>query len=454
MQSFILISYFIILIFLGFTKRESTKSSTANNYLLAGRKLSLPGFVITLVSTWYGGIVGIGENTYLYGLQTWTIFGLPYYLFAIFFAFFVAGKINKLSTVSLSDQLYKHYGKVPGVIGAVYIFILSSPAPYLLSVGIIVNQVTGLNYEFSLILIAIISVSYIWNGGLKAVIRTDIFQFLLMFSGFALLLFYSAQFSDFSIKIFKTIPSNFFHLTGGASIQYIAAWFFIALWTFVDPGFYQRCAAAKSPSTARNGILLSVCFWLIFDMLTLFSGFYARALLSDIDPSSAYIQLAELVLPQFAIGIFFIGMLSVIMSTIDSLVFIGATTFGRDIMWRIQNTQNSKNISVDDNAIPFVKKGLLVTILFSLMIALSIPSVIQIWYILGSIIVPGLLLPFLISFSKTKLDVISMMIAPIIVSILWIINKNIFGFYPLGLEPFYPGIITSISICIFKWLKK
>ena len=78
MQSFILIYYFIILIFLGFTKRESTKSSTANNYLLAGRKLSLPGFVITLVSTWYGGIVGIGENTYLYGLQTWTIFGLPY----------------------------------------------------------------------------------------------------------------------------------------------------------------------------------------------------------------------------------------------------------------------------------------------------------------------------------------------------------------------------------------
>ena len=189
-------------------------------------------------------------------------------------------------------------------------------------------------------------------------------------------------------------------------------------------------------------------------MLTLFSGFYARALLSDIDPSLAYIQLAELVLPQFAIGIFFIGMLSVIMSTIDSLVFIGATTFGRDIMWRIQNTQNSKNISVDDNAIPFVKKGLLVTILFSLMIALSIPSVIQIWYTLGSIIVPGLLLPFLISFSKTKLDVISMMIAPIIVSILWIINKNIFGFYPLGLEPFYPGIMTSISICIFKWLKK
>ena len=47
------------------------------------RKLKLAGFIVTLVSTWYGGIIGIGENTYLYGFQTWTIFGLPYYIFAI-----------------------------------------------------------------------------------------------------------------------------------------------------------------------------------------------------------------------------------------------------------------------------------------------------------------------------------------------------------------------------------
>ena len=454
MQLFVLISYLIAVVALGFSGKRSTKRRDATNYLLAGRRLSLPGFVVTLVSTWYGGIIGIGENTYLYGFQTWTIFGLPYYIFAIIFAFFVAGKINNLSTISLPDQFYQHYGKVPGVIGAVYILILSSPAPYLLSVGIIVNHITGLNYELSLILITLISASYMWNGGLKAVIRTDIFQFILMFLGFALLLFYSAHFSDFSFEIFKKIPSNHFHPTGGASGQYIAAWFFIALWTFVDPGFYQRCAAAKSPNTARNGILLSVCFWLVFDMLTLFSGLYARALISNGNPSLAYIQLAELVLPQFAIGIFFIGILSVIMSTIDSLTFISATTFGRDIMWRIQKNQNSTNTSEAEDTVQFVKKGILVTILISLMIAISIPSVVQIWYTLGSIIVPGLLLPFLMAFSNKKLDVITMMVAPLIISILWIINKNIFGVYPLGLEPFYPGICTSMSICAYKWLKK
>ena len=120
-------------------------------------------------------------------------------------------------------------------------------------------------------------------------------------------------------------------------MQYIFAWFFIALWTFVDPGFYQRCAAAKSPTTARNGILISIGFWFVFDMLTLFSGIYAKLLITNSAPTLAYIKLAELVLPPFAFGLFFIGILSVIMSSVDSFSFISASTFGRDILWRVQS---------------------------------------------------------------------------------------------------------------------
>jgi SSS family solute:Na+ symporter len=43
---------------------------------------------------------------------------------------------------------------------------------------------------------------------------------------------------------------------GGNSFQFIVMWFFIALWTFIEPTFYQRCYAAESESVARNGILI------------------------------------------------------------------------------------------------------------------------------------------------------------------------------------------------------
>ena len=82
----IIIAYFIFLVLLGFFRKPKSTISQ-RDYIIHGRKLSLPGFVISLVSTWYGAILGVGENTYLYGIQTWFIFGLPYYFFAIIYAF-------------------------------------------------------------------------------------------------------------------------------------------------------------------------------------------------------------------------------------------------------------------------------------------------------------------------------------------------------------------------------
>ena len=54
--------------------RHNQSSNSPEEYILAGRSLSLPAFTATLVTTWYGGILGIGENTFLYGIQTWFIF--------------------------------------------------------------------------------------------------------------------------------------------------------------------------------------------------------------------------------------------------------------------------------------------------------------------------------------------------------------------------------------------
>ena len=65
--------YFIIVIWAGIARSKKDNGSD-ENYILSGRKLSLPGFIASLVTTWYGGILGIGENTYLYGIQTWSIF--------------------------------------------------------------------------------------------------------------------------------------------------------------------------------------------------------------------------------------------------------------------------------------------------------------------------------------------------------------------------------------------
>ena len=445
----ILILYVGLLIFFGFFRTKQT-GKNPEDFLLAGRKLSLPGFVITLVATWYGGILGIGENTYSYGIQTWFIFGLPYYIFAILFAFLIAGRINETKFISIPDQFHGRFGKTAGVVSALYILFLASPAPYILSIGILLQFTTGLSFGLSLLMSTGLSLSYIWIGGFKAVVRTDGLQFGFMFVGFLLLLIFSMKSSGPISKL--VLPVSHLNITGGASIQYIVVWFFIALWTFVDPGFYQRCAAAKSPQTAKKGILISIGFWFIFDMLTLSTGLYAKALLTAGDPLFAYPRLGAVVLPPLAYGIFITGLLATIMSTIDSLGLISAITFGRDILWRIQSPTSTDKLKWNNESTIFVRKGLIITAFIALILAFSIPSVVKLWYGLGSILVPGLVLPFLLSFknNRPKENILLMMVSPVLVSIFWTLLGKLLNGYPFGLEPFYPGILTSVLVYVIK----
>ena len=445
----VLIIYVGLLIGFGFYRTKQS-GKDPEEFLLAGRKLSLPGFVVTLVATWYGGILGIGENTYSYGIQTWFIFGLPYYIFAILFAFLIAGRINETKFISIPDQFHGRFGKTAGVVSALYILFLASPAPYILSIGILLQFTTGLSFGLSLLMSTGLSLSYIWIGGFKAVVRTDGLQFGFMFVGFILLLIFSMKSSGPLSEL--VLPVSHLNITGGASIQYIVVWFFIALWTFVDPGFYQRCAAAKSPQTAKKGILISIGFWFIFDMLTLSTGLYAKALLTAGDPLFAYPRLGAVVLPPLAYGIFITGLLATIMSTIDSLGLISAITFGRDILWRIQSPTSTDKLKWNNESTIFVRKGLIITAFIALILAFSIPSVVKLWYGLGSILVPGLVLPFLLSFknNRPKENILLMMVSPVLVSIFWTLLGKLLNGYPFGLEPFYPGILTSVLVYVIK----
>mgnify|MGYP003325825669 FL=1 len=69
-------TYVFIIIYVGIIRNRNVKYSE-ESFILSGRKLSITGFVATLVSTWYGAILGVGENTFLYGIQTWFIFSFP-----------------------------------------------------------------------------------------------------------------------------------------------------------------------------------------------------------------------------------------------------------------------------------------------------------------------------------------------------------------------------------------
>ena len=77
------------------------KTSSSKEYIFASRKLTLPAFIATFVTTWYGGILEVGRFTFENGVITWIIFGLFYYISAFIFLKLFAYKVheNNIDTI-------------------------------------------------------------------------------------------------------------------------------------------------------------------------------------------------------------------------------------------------------------------------------------------------------------------------------------------------------------------
>jgi SSS family solute:Na+ symporter len=170
--------YLLLVFLVGFLKKSSNKQS---DYILMGRRLTLPAFVMTLVSTWYGGILGVSEYSTSYGISNWVIFGLPYYVFGIIFALLVAKRAHARNIASLPELMHQTYGLPASRLASLWVLLLASPAPYILTLGFLLNFFLGLSLNLSILLGAVFSFAYIMRGGLAAVVNTDKLQFVLMF---------------------------------------------------------------------------------------------------------------------------------------------------------------------------------------------------------------------------------------------------------------------------------
>ena len=251
----------------------------ALEYLVAGRRVTLPALVATLVATWYGGILGVGEYSWRYGIANWLVFGVPYYIGALLFAAFFAKRARDARLYTLPDLLDRAYGRGPALVGALAVFIVAQPAAYVLMLGTLFATMFGLPLAPCILGAALLSVFYIDKGGLRAVVFTDQVQFVLMYLGFALILVFLVAQHGALPFLRAHLPPSHFTWHGGNPPQAIFVWYFIALSALVDPGFWQRAYAARDPKVARDAVLWSVVCWAVFDFMTTMTGLYARALL-------------------------------------------------------------------------------------------------------------------------------------------------------------------------------
>lgn len=448
----VLLSFFSLLLAIGFIFSGKIKDTT--DYLLAGRNLNLFLFVLVTVSTWYGGILGVGEFTYRYGLLSWFTQGFPYYIFAFLFAIFFAKKIRNASLFTIPDKLFEVYGKKVSLFSAVIVFILVSPAPYLLMTATLLKEIFQIDFLLASVISFILSGSYLIKGGFRSNVYVDAFQFFIMFIGFIIAVI--VCFNTFGGAEFLSLklPESHLKFTGNASVTFIVVWFLIALWTFADPGFHQRAYAAKNGTVAKWGIIISVFFWALFDFLTTTTGLYARAIFPVLDqPVLAFPYLAEKIFSPGLKGIFYAGMFATIISTLNSFLFLSATTIGRDFFFRLNSSINEMKLKW------FTSMGIIISGIISISISYFIPSVVEIWYTIGSLFIPAII-PAVISsyYHKLKIDDKIMLIEMVVAlsaGIIWFFLREKFsGTSYYVIEPMLIGLTSAVVIHLLGLFSK
>lgn len=325
----IVAAYFGFLLAATFVKKWNKKADL--DYLLAGRRLTLVPFVATLVTTAYGWILGTGELYYTYGISAWLFLNLPYTIFSLLLAFFFAKKARSGQFETLPGLLDNAYNRRVANLGTFFVLLFTSPAMYVLMAAQVIASMTGMPVLHAIAMALIFSTVYIYSGGFQTIVKTDLLKFVLMFGGFIAVfvtLFYRKGLAP--LQGLDTSLTTF-HIED--QLIYIIGWFLMASMVLADPSFHQRIYAVEKPSVAKKGLLISVLFWTLFDFLAASLALYARAELSGLEnPAYAFPELARTVLPEGIRGLFFVGLLSTIMSTSDGFLFISSLSISHDLL--------------------------------------------------------------------------------------------------------------------------
>lgn len=313
-------------------KSSQQTEKTALDYLLMGRRLTLPLFVATLVATWYGGIFGVNEITFNYGIYNFVTQGLFWYAAYLIFAFFIAKRVLSFQAVTVPDLTRQLFGPKAGKVAAWLTLLYMLPVAYVLSLGMLLHMLLGISITAGMLAgVTLVGAFCAW-GGLRSIVFSDVVQFAVMCSVVALVAVFSVHTFGGMDFLKAHLPASHFSVTGGNSWANTLVWGFIALSVLIDPSFYQRCFAANDLSTVKKGILLSTGIWFLFDLCTTVGSLYARAVLPQAQPGQAYFFYALQLLPAGLRGLFVAGILSIILSTLDSFLFIASNTLSYDLL--------------------------------------------------------------------------------------------------------------------------
>ena len=403
MYSIATIDYIIIAIYLmgmiGVGVWFAKKHTDFDDFFLAGRSLTTPLLITTLISTYYGIDVLFGDSQlgFTDGVVAWFGYARPTYAFFLIAAFFLAQRLKEEDFKSLPDILDKYYGKNTRYVGAITSFIYSLPALSLYGFGMLGDVILGWEPIMGMLVLGGIALVYTLTGGFWAVVLTDSIQFLFMCVVLALAVPFAMNFIGGFDKMIDILEPSYFDTLGDLSIWLIIIYASTGLAILVEPTFYQRIFAAKSYKNVRNALIIGIFIWGSYDWIITIIAMAAKTgvlqgiLPTDVAPDAALLTVMVAALPAGALGLFMAGVLSTEMSTLDSYCLVAGGNVAYDIY-----RPAIKPDATDEELIKKTRYGILLSWILGLAMAVSFDQMLGLWVFMASILISSVMVPILL----------------------------------------------------------
>ena len=281
---YVILAYLLVLT--GYNIYRSRQIKSQDDFMVAGRSLSLTKMVFTLVCTW------IGSGTFIAGAEFasyagWSAVWQPAGAFlGIAIIYFIAAKIRTFGQYTIGDILEVRYGRFARLFGAIALIIaFTTIVSYQFRAGgEILNVVTdgAISPEVGQVIAAIFVIMFVTIGGMVAVAHTDLPNGIIIVSACLLALPFVVSTAGGWSHARDVLPPGHFEVFSPDFGKYPAlkalSYFLSTLFLLLGvQSMYQKFYAAKSPAEAKKATAIWIVGTIVVETIVIGIAVYAAS---------------------------------------------------------------------------------------------------------------------------------------------------------------------------------
>lgn len=265
--------------------------------------------------------------------------------------FFIAPRWNRTGCLTAAEYITRRFGvSTQKMYTYLFLFIsLFTTGAFLYPIAKIIEVTADIPLNTSILLLGAFSILYVTIGGLRAVVVTDVLQFLILFAAVIIVIPLSLMKVGGTEAFFAKIPEGFFQtVSGDYTWVFIIAFMFYNLfflggnWAYV-----QRYTSVSTPQNARKVGWLFGVLYLVSPILWMLPPMIYRVYnpgLEGLEAENAYLLMCKEAMPSGLLGLMLGGMIFATASSLNATLNISAGVFTNDIFKRLSPSTSEKGL--------------------------------------------------------------------------------------------------------------